>query len=68
MSAASPGIYLDNAATSWPKPPGVLRAIEEFLATAGGNVGRAGHRRSIASSRSVSLARERVADLLGRIR
>jgi cysteine desulfurase family protein len=65
MTPAADGIYLDNAATSWPKPPGVLKAIEEFLATAGGNVGRAGHRRSIASSRSVSLARERVADLLG---
>ena len=65
MSTEAAGIYLDNAATSWPKPPGVLRAIEEFFANAGGNVGRAGHRRSIASSRSVSLARERVADLLG---
>ena len=45
--------------------PASSEAIEEFLATAGGNVGRAGHRRSIASSRSVSLARERLADLLG---
>jgi cysteine desulfurase / selenocysteine lyase len=58
-------IYLDHAATSWPKPPVVLEAIQEFLATAGGNTGRSGHRRSIASSRGVSLARERVADLLG---
>ena len=65
MTPRAAGIYLDNAATSWPKPPGVLEAIEDFLANAGGNVGRAGHRRSIASSRSVSLARERVADLLG---
>jgi cysteine desulfurase family protein len=58
-------IYLDHAATSWPKPPVVLEAIQEFLASAGGNTGRSGHRRSIASSRGVSLARERLADLLG---
>jgi cysteine desulfurase / selenocysteine lyase len=58
-------IYLDHAATSWPKPSVVLEAMQEFLASAGGNTGRSGHRRSIASSRGVSLARERLADLLG---
>ena len=58
-------VYLDNAATSWPKPPAVLAAIEDFFANAGGNTGRSGHRRSIASSRAVSLARESLADLLG---
>jgi cysteine desulfurase family protein len=61
----SEDIYLDNAATSWPKPPQVLEAIQEFFVNAGGNVGRAGHRRSIESSRRVSLSRERVADLIG---
>ena len=58
-------VYLDHAATSWPKPPVVLEAIEDFFANAGGNTGRSGHRRSIASSRAVSLAREQLADLLG---
>jgi cysteine desulfurase family protein len=58
-------VYLDNAATSWPKPAVVLEAIQEFFANAGGNTGRSGHRRSIASSRAVSLAREQLADLLG---
>lgn len=58
-------VYLDNAATSWPKPPVVLEAIQDFFANAGGSPGRAGHRRSIASSRGVSLAREQLADLLG---
>jgi cysteine desulfurase/selenocysteine lyase len=61
----SADVYLDNAATSWPKPPVVLEAIKDFLENAGGNVGRAGHKRSIASARAVSLARERVTDLLG---
>jgi cysteine desulfurase / selenocysteine lyase len=63
MSAGD--VYLDHAATSWPKPPGVLEAIREFLASAGGNTGRSGHRRSIASSRVVSLVREQFAELLG---
>jgi cysteine desulfurase/selenocysteine lyase len=58
-------VYLDHAATSWPKPGVVLEAIEDFFANAGGNTGRSGHRRSIAASRTVSLARERLADLLG---
>jgi cysteine desulfurase family protein len=58
-------VYLDHAATSWPKPPVVLDAIRDFFENAGGNTGRSGHRRSIASSRAVSLARERCADLLG---
>jgi cysteine desulfurase family protein len=58
-------VYLDHAATSWPKPPEVLEAIRDFFENAGGNTGRSGHRRSIASSRAVSLARERLADLLG---
>ena len=65
VAAMSEDIYLDNAATSWPKPPAVLEAIQEFFANAGGNTGRSGHRRSIESSRRVSLARERLADLLG---
>jgi len=58
-------IYLDHAATSWPKPRVVLDAIQGFFENAGGNIGRAGHHRSIASSRAVSLAREQIADLLG---
>jgi cysteine desulfurase family protein len=58
-------VYLDHAATSWPKPSGVLEAVVDFFTNAGGNMGRAGHHRSIASSRVVSLARENLADLLG---
>jgi cysteine desulfurase family protein len=58
-------IYLDNAATSWPKPPVVIEAMRDFLDNAGGSPGRAGHRRSIASSRAISLAREQLSELLG---
>lgn len=56
-------IYLDNAATSWPKPPEVGRAIADFLESAGGNPGRSGHRLSIDAGRIVYNAREAVAEL-----
>jgi cysteine desulfurase family protein len=56
-------IYLDHAATSWPKPPEVLAALNDFLERAGGNPGRSGHRLSIAAGRIVYDAREAVAEL-----
>ncbi len=58
-------LYLDNAATSWPKAPGVSREIARFLDESAGNPGRGGHRSSVAASRSVEGAREAVAYLLG---
>jgi|LSQX01.1.fsa_nt_gb cysteine desulfurase family protein len=56
-------IYLDNAATSWPKPPGVAKAIVDFLNYIGANPGRAGHKLAIKAGQSVYRAREVVAEL-----
>ena len=56
-------IYLDSAATSWPKPPGVVEAMTHFLTEVGANPGRSGHRLSIEASRVVYAAREAVAEL-----
>jgi cysteine desulfurase/selenocysteine lyase len=56
-------IYLDHAATSWPKPAEVLHAMTGFLEHAGGNPGRSGHRLSIAAGRIVYEAREAIAEL-----
>jgi cysteine desulfurase family protein len=56
-------IYFDNAATSWPKPPGVAAAMVDQLENAGGNPGRAGHRLSLAAARVVADARDAVAQL-----
>ena len=56
-------IYLDNAATSWPKPPEVLAAMARFLNEVGGNPGRSGHRLSIEAGRLVESTREAVAEL-----
>lgn len=53
-------IYLDNAATSFPKPEGVYRAVDEFLRTRLGNPGRSGHRLAVASERVLGLARHRL--------
>ncbi len=56
-------IYFDNAATSWPKPPGVAEVMVHFLNDVGANPGRAAHRRAIEAGRIVYGAREAVADL-----
>ncbi len=58
-------IYFDNAATSWPKPPGVAEAMTHFLNEVGANPGRAAHRRAVASGRILYEAREAVAELFG---
>lgn len=56
-------IYLDNAATSWPKPREVGRAISYYLEHVGANPGRSGHRLSIEAGRILYQARENVAEL-----
>jgi cysteine desulfurase family protein len=58
-------IYFDNAATSWPKPPGVNQAMTDFLTNVGANPGRSGHRRSVEAGRIVYKARAAVAELFG---
>ncbi|MFH1145180.1 MAG: aminotransferase class V-fold PLP-dependent enzyme [Candidatus Eisenbacteria bacterium] len=63
---SAPGlIYLDHAATAWPKAPGVARAMGEFLDRVGANPGRSGHRLSVEAGRIVYAARETIARLLG---
>lgn len=56
-------IYLDNAATSWPKPPQVIEAMVKYIECYGGNPGRSGHRLSLEAGRVVYEARELVAQL-----
>ena len=56
-------IYFDNAATSWPKPPGVTAAMVHFLDEVGANPGRAAHRQAVESGRIVYNARETVCEL-----
>jgi len=56
-------IYLDNAATSWPKPDVVIQAMQTFMREIGANPGRSGHRLSIEAGRIVNDARENIAQL-----
>jgi cysteine desulfurase family protein len=58
-------IYLDHAATAFPKAPGVSAAVARFLNEAAGNPGRGGHRLTVAASRTIENSRTQVADLLG---
>ena len=51
-------IYLDNAATSWPKPEPVVRAVEAAIRQHGGNPGRATHRLAVAAEKSVEDTRQ----------
>ncbi|HPX18667.1 Cysteine desulfurase [anaerobic digester metagenome] len=58
-------VYLDNAATSWPKPPSTIDAIVEFNRSIGANPGRSGHSRSVDAGRTLIDAREAAAKLFG---
>jgi cysteine desulfurase family protein len=58
-------IYLDHAATSWPKPPDVLHAMIAAMAEGGGNPGRSGHALSLRASELIFDCREAVAQLFG---
>ena len=57
-------IYLDNAATSWPKPESVYRAMDQFAREFAGNPGRSGHRMAVESEKRVQGCREALARLL----
>ena len=57
-------IYLDNAATSWPKPEGVYRAMDEFLRKNAGSPGRGSHSMSLVAAEIVEEARILMARLI----
>lgn len=56
-------IYLDNAATTFPKPEEVYKAVDECLRGYCANPGRGGHKLSLQSGRVVLEARELIAEL-----
>ena len=57
-------IYLDNAATSWPKPESVYQTMDEFLRRKGGNPGRGGHSMAAAAKETVEETRMLLARLI----
>src|SRR5258707_11803894 len=46
-------IYLDNAATSFPKPESVYQALDRFARADLANPGRAGHKMALAAERAL---------------
>lgn len=56
-------IYLDNGATSFPKPRGMVAAMEECILKYCGNPGRSGHFMSMKTGEKVYHARRAVAEL-----
>ncbi len=58
-------IYLDNAATSFPKPAQVTESVERTLRLNAANPGRGGHQLSLEAGRLVMECRETVARFFG---
>ncbi len=56
-------IYLDNGATSFPKPKGMVAAMEECILKYCGNPGRSGHTMSMKTGEEVYHARRKIASL-----
>lgn len=57
-------IYLDNAATTYPKPEAVHKRVEEIIKDIGGNPGRSSHRMALDAGRVIFNARESLGKLL----
>lgn len=58
-------IYFDNAATTFPKPRRVTRAVCEAMERYGANPGRSGHKLSLDTAARVYECREAAAELFG---
>ena len=58
-------IYLDNAATSHPKPDSVIQAVTRALTSHNANPGRSGHRRALQAGRALMDCRSALAMCLG---
>src|SRR6185369_11501916 len=58
-------LFLDNAATSFPKPDSVYRAMDAAMREIGVAPGRGGYQKSLAAARIVFAARSALAGFLG---
>jgi cysteine desulfurase / selenocysteine lyase len=65
MSQSRERIYLDNAATTWPKPEAVYEAVDQYQREIGGPNGRSGYREALEANAIVERARRGVAQLIG---
>ncbi len=58
-------IYLDNAATSWPKPAAVYQATDHYQRELGAPAGRSNYQQADQVQRTIDRARHQLARLLG---
>lgn len=58
-------VYLDNAATTFPKPPEVLKAACDFYAASGVNPGRTGFDLALEAEETLAGARQALTDFFG---
>ena len=58
-------VYLDHAATSYPKPPRVISAMTDCMKYNGGNPGRGSHRLALGAAKEIYACREVAARLFG---
>lgn len=58
-------VYLDNAATSWPKPEAVGYEVVRCITHYSGNPGRSGHRMAMRAGEKIFECRENLARLFG---
>ncbi len=58
-------IYLDNAATTYPKPKSVLDGTLSYMKNRGGNAGRGSHELALAAAETVYDCREAISSLFG---
>ena len=56
-------VYLDNAATSYPKPEEVYEAVDRFMREVGVNSGRGAYRKALRADRIIYEARKSLAEL-----
>ncbi|MBN2099973.1 MAG: aminotransferase class V-fold PLP-dependent enzyme [Dehalococcoidia bacterium] len=57
-------IYLDNAATSWPKPEAVYQAMDSLMRNTGASPGRSGHLMSLTAARIIHETREALCEFV----
>lgn len=65
MDPDAPLIYLDNAATSFPKPPQVLEEMFENYARMGASPGRGGYDLAVQCEEYVQGVRQQISDFFG---
>ena len=64
MNKMAPRIYMDNSATSFPKPPEVTEAMVRFALECGASAGRGAYAEARHCERIIATCRRRIAELV----